>query len=247
MPKFFVDKCQIKDDMIEIIGQDVRHIKDVLRLGENSEIIICDGEGTDYNCMTTQVDKEMIAAKILNQNTSKAEPKTKVTLFQSLIKGDKFEWVIQKAIEIGVTEIIPMQTVHCVSKMDHSKKADAKVNRWNKIAQSAAKQSGRGTIPKVTSPVSYAQALKLCAEMDLGCIAYEKEDQTNLKPYIQNAKGKTIGVLIGPEGGFSKEEIFAAEKTNIQAITLGPRILRSETASIVLVANILYELGEMDL
>ncbi len=247
MPRFFVEANQITEDKIEITGQDVRHIRDVLRLDYNALIEVCDGAGTDYNCSIEEINKETIITKILNKMTSQSEPKTKVILFQSLIKGDKIEWVIQKTIEIGVSEIIPMQTTFCVSKMDQSKKADAKVKRWNKIAQSGAKQSGRGMIPKVTSPVTFGAALNLCKEMDLALIAYEKEDQENLRSQLQGLEGKTIGVLIGPEGGFSKEEIEKAEKAGVKAITLGPRILRSETASITLVSNILYELGEMDL
>lgn len=246
MPRFFVEADQIKEDTIEIRGQDVRHIRDVLRLQEKAVIDICNGQGMDYQVAISRIDQDLIETKILSKSLSQAEPETKITLFQSLVKGDKFEWVIQKAIEIGVEQIIPMQTSHCVSKMDGSKKSKAKVNRWNKIAQSAAKQSGRGIIPQVANPVSFKEALDLSQTMDLACIAYEKEDQADLKSYIAGSKGKTISVLIGPEGGFSKEEIQEATKAGVQAITLGPRILRSETASIVLVSNILYELGEMN-
>lgn len=197
--------------------------------------------------MIDEINKETIIAKVLSQAGSVSEPTTTVILFQSLIKSDKIEWVIQKSIEIGVAKIVPMQTTYCVSKVDQSKKADAKVSRWNKIAGSAAKQSGRGIIPTVASPVTFGQALEYCKKMDLGLIAYEKENLANLRSQLQGLEGKTIGILIGPEGGFSEEEILKAEKAGIKAITLGPRILRSETASIALVSNILYELGEMDL
>ena len=247
MPKFFVDPNQIKDDKIEIIGQDVRHIRDVLRLEPNAELIICDGKGIDYKSIIIQIEKEIILAQILDKTNSSAEPQTKLTLFQSLIKGDKFEWVIQKAIEIGVHEIIPMETTHCVVKIDNPKKTEAKVGRWNKIAQSAAKQSGRGVIPVVLNPISYAEALQLSEKMDISCVAYEKEMSTNLKTCLEGARGKTVGVLVGPEGGFSEKEVSMAKKADVKSITLGPRILRSETASIVLVSNILYELGEMEL
>lgn len=247
MPRFFVRPDQVKETTIEIIGQDVKHIRDVLRLSHEAKIEICNGQGTDYNCIISEIGKDSIRASILGQGPSKSEPQTKIILFQSLIKGDKFEWVIQKAIEIGVSQIVPMQSTHCVSKMDQSKKSQAKVARWNKIAQSAAKQSGRGMIPEVTNPMSYAEALKKAGGMDLTCIAYEKEETTNLRPAVQGFHSKTIGVLIGPEGGFSEKEISQAEDMGAQSITLGPRILRSETASIVLVANILYELGEMNL
>ena len=247
MPRFFVDPDQVKKDTIEIIGQDVKHIRDVLRINLNEEVIICDGKGIDYKAIVTQIGQEIIIATIQDKATSSSEPQTKLTLFQSLIKGDKFEWVIQKAIEIGAHEIIPMETAHCVVKIDNPKKTAAKVARWNKIAESAAKQSGRGVIPVVLDPVPYAKALELSAAMDISCMAYEKEMAANLKSCLQTAKGKTVGVLVGPEGGFSEKEVLMAEKANVKSITLGPRILRSETASIVLVSNILYELGEMDL
>jgi len=247
MPKFFVNPDQIKGDQIEIIGQDVRHIRDVLRLNPHTKITICDGQGMDYQSVITQIEKEQILAKVLEKALSSSEPKTKLTLFQSLIKGDKFEWVIQKAVEIGVHQIIPMETAHCVVKMDQSKKTNAKIARWNKIAQSAAKQSKRGVIPIVVAPLPYVKALEIASKMDLSCIAYVKETSVNLKSCLQAGKGETIGVLVGPEGGFSQEEIGLAEKVKIQPITLGPRILRSETAGIVLVSNTLYELGEMDL
>jgi len=247
MPRFFVNPDQIKEDQIEITGQDVRHIRDVLRLTPNTQVTICDGKGMDYQSVITQIDKEKVLVKILEKSIASSEPKMKLTLFQSLIKGDKFEWVIQKAVEIGVHQIIPMETVHCVVKMGQSKKTDAKVARWNKIAQSAAKQSKRGVIPIISVPISYVKAAKLASEMDLSYIAYVKETSVSLRSCLQSAKGESIGVLVGPEGGFSEEEISFAEKVNIQPITLGPRILRSETAGIVLVSNILYELGEMEL
>lgn len=247
MPRFFVDSDQIKDKQIEIIGQDVKHIKNVLRLLPDSNITICDGKGIDYSCKISQIDDNMIKCDIIDKLVSKAEPETKVTLFQSLVKGDKFEWVIQKSIEIGAQEIIPMQTAHCVSKLDKSKKTKSKINRWNKIAQSAAKQSGRAIVPKIADPLSYKEAVKLASGMDLAIIAYEKEDLANLKSTLADFTGKNIGILIGPEGGFSKEEISTAKEEGIKTITLGPRILRSETAGIVLISNILYELGEMDL
>lgn len=246
MPRFFVNSDQIKDDQIKIIGQDVRHIRDVLRLTPNMKVTVCDGKGIDYQSIITQIDKEKVMVKVFEKTIASSEPKTKLTLFQSLIKGDKLEWVIQKAVEIGADQIIPIETANCVVKMDKSKKTDSKVARWNKISQSAAKQSKRSVIPVVLAPVTYTKAIELASQMDLSYIAYVKETSVNLKSCLQSAKGETIGVLVGPEGGFSEEEVSLAQKAKVQPITLGPRILRSETAGIVLVSNILYELGEMD-
>lgn len=245
VPKFFVNPSQVGENHIEIIGQDVKHIKDVLRLDHDAEIIICNGQGIDYKCIINKIDKETITAQIINKELSKSEPKTKITLFQSLIKGDKFEWVIQKAVEIGVSEIVPIITTHCVVKVDF-KKLDGKLQRWNKIAESAAKQSGRGAIPQVVSPIKFEDAIRLCNQMDLACIPYEKEHGLSLRAYIADNLGNTLGVLIGPEGGFSEEEVLLAQKNKVKPITLGNRILRSETASIVTLANILYEMGEME-
>ena len=247
MPRFFVEPDQIIEDKISITGQDVRHIRDVLRLDCAAQIEVCDGLGNDYDCIIEEIKKDVIIAKVLGKTISKSETKTRIILFQSLIKGDKIEWVIQKATELGVGKIVPMQTTYCVSKMDKSKKTDGKISRWNKIANSAAKQSGRGIVPEVAMPVTFNQALGLCSDLDLALMAYEKENQRNLREQIQGYEGKTIGILIGPEGGFSKEEVMEAQKAGIGAITLGPRILRSETASLALLSNILYELGEMDL
>ena len=247
MARFFVNSNQIKDNQIEIKGQDVRHIRDVLRLAPNSKITICDGKGIDYLSLVTEIKKDQILARVIERSPTRSEAKTRVTLFQSLIKGDKFEWVIQKAVEIGVDRIIPIETAHCVVKMNGSRKEAGKLARWNKIAQSAAKQSKRGIIPLISSPISYAEAIKLGLEMDMSYIAYVKEKSVNLRSSLKQGHGKTIGILIGPEGGFSKEEISLAEKANIQAITLGPRILRSETAALVSLSNILYECGEMEL
>lgn len=247
MPRFFVNADQIRDNEIEIIGQDVNHIKNVLRLSNHAKITICDGQAVDYKCSISEIGDRTIRAQILSKGPSRSEAETKITLFQSLIKGDKFEWVIQKSIEIGVSQIVPIQTAHCVSKLDGAKKTKSRIKRWNKIAQAAAKQSGRGMIPEVTEPLSYKQALNQAQAMDLAFVAYVKEEVETLKSHVEGFKGKTIGIFIGPEGGFSDAEIQKAEECHVKPITLGPRILRSETASLVLLSNILYELGEMDL
>ncbi len=247
MARFFVNPEQVKGKQIEIKGQDVKHIRDVLRLSLDDQITICDGQGIDYQVAIAQIDQDFIMANILNHKQARSETNVQITLFQSLIKGNRFEWVIQKAVEIGVYKIVPMTTAHCVVKIKQDKKAKTKLTRWNNIAQSAAKQSGRGIIPVVENPVSYMEAIQESRQMDFSCMAYEKETSGSLKNYLQSFQGKSLGIFIGPEGGFSKEEVAMAQETQLRSITLGPRILRSETASIVLLSNMLYELGEMDL
>lgn len=249
MARFFIDPSQIQDNHIQIVDQDVKHIRDVLRLEEGAEILICDGQGIDYKCIIKDIGKQFIIATIAEKDFSKTEPQIKATLFQSLIKGDKFEWVIQKAIEIGVYQIIPMTSTNCVVKVEGTKKMDTKLQRWNKIAESAAKQSGRGIIPKILHPMDYTNAVNLCSQMDLAYIPYEKEDSLSLRTYLERSKSekvKTIGILIGPEGGFTQEEVYEAQTHKIQPVTLGQRILRSETAAVVSLSNTLYDMGEME-
>ncbi|MGL4739074.1 MAG: 16S rRNA (uracil(1498)-N(3))-methyltransferase [Cellulosilyticaceae bacterium] len=246
MPKFFVDQTALKEDMIEVVGNNFNHIKNVLRLSVDDEIVINDGQGYDYKCIITTMDQNAIYAQIKERIQSTAEPFTKVTLFQSLIKGEKMEWVIQKAVEIGVFEIVPLLTTRCVVKLEGDKKVAAKIDRWNKIAEAAAKQSGRGVVPVVQQPLKMDEAIKYIEDQNLkGFIPYEKEDESGMRSMLQSQNSERFGILIGPEGGFTEEEVASALAHQIQPITLGKRILRSETASLVALTTILYEMGEM--
>lgn len=247
MPKFFVDARHILDTEIYIQDENVNHIKNVLRLGIDDEITINDRQGNDYKCIIKSIEQQCIRAQIKEKHISDAEPNVDIILFQPLIKGEKMDWVIQKAVEIGVYKIITLSTDRCVVKIEGAKKSQAKVERWNKIAEAAAKQSGRGCVPEVVAPMLFKDAMAYVKEHRLkAIIPYENEKTQGIRKVLQQEKSSTYGVFIGPEGGFTEQEIAMAMAEGIQSVTLGNRILRSETASIVTLANIMYEMGEMD-
>lgn len=246
MPKFFVKSSNIGENKIIIDDENVNHMKNVLRLQVGDEIIINDRQGHDYKCIINAIESSKIIADINSVADSSSEPSTHVTLFQSLIKGEKMEWVIQKAVEIGVTKIVPLCTARCVVKLDSPKKMASKIERWNKIAESAAKQSGRGIVPEVSYPMYFDEAIEYASQNGLfSMIPYEKEHERGIRGVLQSTKSQSFGLFIGPEGGFTEEEVEKAIQTNIHAVSLGNRILRSETASLATLTNIMYETGEM--
>ena len=244
MAKFFVDQQAIQGETILITGTDVNHIKNVLRLNENEEILINDRQGHDYQCIISKMGTDAVYAKIEQVITCESEPVVETVLFQSLIKGEKMEFVIQKCIEIGVTKIIPVFTERCIVKIESDKKMQTKLDRWNKIAESAAKQSKRGIIPEVAKPLLYKEALAFAKQnLEVTCIPFENEQAYHIKTFLRSTSAESIGIFIGPEGGFTEEEIMRAKQEDILPITLGKRILRSETAGLVVLANIMYEMG----
>ena len=187
----------------------------------------------------------MVTVQIKNEVINHTEPIVETVLFQSLIKGEKMEFVIQKAVEIGVTKIIPLITTRCVVKLESGKKLTNKIERWQKIAESAAKQSKRGIIPTIELPLTIKEALEYVNDnLECACIPYENEHAFHIKEYLRSLKTSSIGVLIGPEGGFTEEEVQFAMEKGVRPVTLGNRILRSETAGIVTLANIMYEMGD---
>lgn len=244
MPKFFVEKNNIGEKNIEIIGDDANHIATVLRSKIDEEIIVCDGYGTDYRCRLIGINKRQVLCEILEKYANENEPELKITLYQGLPKGDKMELVIQKCIEIGVDRIVPVITENTVVKIGD--KADKKNIRWNKIAESAAKQCGRGKIPHVEKIMTFSEAVEDAKELEKAIIPYEKETKTSIKKFAKESKVKSIGVFIGPEGGFSDSEIELCQKSNITSVSLGKRILRTETAGLVTSVILLYELEGLD-
>lgn len=245
MAKFFVNPEDVIDDKISIKGGDVNHIKNVLRLPIGREIIISDRQGHEYECIIKEINVESVTAQIINSKKSDTEPDVKAILFQSLIKGEKMELVIQKSVEIGVTTIVPIITSRCVVKLESEKKLSSKIERWQKIAESAAKQSRRGIVPQVLIPMAINEAVVYAKEhLDISCIPYELEHARHIKTLLQSLHVNSIGVFIGPEGGFTEEEVQLAEENDVQVVTLGKRILRSETASLFTLGNIMYEMGD---
>ena len=248
MYQFFVEPGQINrnDNSVIITGSDVNHIKNVLRMRIGEEISVSNGQdGCEYRCGIEAFEEDCVRCKLYFVKEDGVELPVRVTLFQGLPKGDKMEMIIQKAVELGAFEIIPVATKRCVVKLDE-KKAVTKVNRWQSIAEAAAKQSKRDRIPTVGPVMSFAQALEKAAPMDLRLIPYELEDGMARTRELLNRiePGQQIAVFIGPEGGFEESEIALARAKGIHPVTLGRRILRTETAGMTVLAWIGYLMEE---
>ena len=245
MYRFFVEPEQIGEEAISITGKDVKHIKNVLRMKIGETVLVSDGSDREYICAIRQLNEDEVIVDIEDINGQTRELPIKVTLFQALPKGDKMELIIQKMIELGAYQIVPMSTKRCVVKLD-AKKAVAKTKRWNAIAESAAKQSKRGIIPQVSEPVTYKQALTMAKDMDMLLIPYEEaENMEQTRQIISKIKpGMSVGIFIGSEGGFAKEEIEMAQQSGAKEITLGKRILRTETAGMMLMSVLMYFMEE---
>ncbi len=246
MNRFFVDDPgAFSHRSVVITGEDVNHVKNVLRLKENDELIVSDGRGRDYHCRISGVTNEEVVADICDICDNFSELSTEITLFQGFPKGDKMELIIQKTVELGVTRIVPVMTKRTVVKLD-DKKAKKKTERYNMIAEAAAKQSGRGIIPEITMPVSFAEAVSMAEKLDMNIIPYEEAEGVEYsRNIIKGIKGKkSLGIFIGPEGGFAREEVERALDAGASAITLGHRILRTETAGMAVISIIMFELEE---
>ncbi len=239
MSKFFINEI-CTSNTIDITGEDAAHIALVLRAKVGDHLTVCDLSSTDYECEIEAIAKKNITLKVLNSHPNENEPSYKITLYQALPKGDKMDMVIQKCVEIGVDTIVPVLTENTVVKIKD--KEDKKLARFNKIAEAAAKQCGRGKIPTVEKIVTFKEAIEQAKALDGVIIPYEKEEQTNIKSFTTGFKGTTIGVFIGPEGGFSPTEIDQAIQAGVSKITLGKRILRTETAGLVTLVILLHEL-----
>lgn len=244
MYKFFVEPSQIQDKRIVITGSDVNHIKNVLRMKIGEEIAVSNGiDNREYRCGIEEYTDHEVVCKLRFVKEDRVELPAQIYLFQGLPKADKMELIIQKAIELGAYEVIPVAAKRCVVKLD-DKKAAAKVSRWKGIAEAAAKQSKRGVIPDVHSVMSMREAIEYARNMDVKLIPYElAEDMERTKSAIEAVgSGEKIAVFIGPEGGFEESEIQAALEAGIEPVTLGKRILRTETAGLTVLAWLMYQL-----
>ena len=243
MYHFFVTPEQVKEDCIWIDGADVNHIKNVLRMKNGEQIQISDGNNKKYLCEIESMSSESVCAKIREELHSDTELPSKIYLFQGLPKSDKMELIVQKAVELGVYEIIPVATKRAVVKLD-DKKAVKKVERWNSISEGGAKQSGRNVIPQVKNVMSYKEAMQYAKQLDVVLIPYElAEGMEETRQIIEAIQpGQSIGIFIGPEGGFETEEVEYALAEGAKSITLGKRILRTETAGITTLSILMYHL-----
>lgn len=245
MQRFFAEPHQIEEEngIIRILGSDVNHIRNVLRMKPGEEVWISDGDSREFHCCIQELEEETVILKILERGASDYELPNAIYLFQGIPKGDKMEMIIQKAVELGAYAVVPVEMKRCVVKLD-AKKAEKKTARWQQIAESAAKQSKRMVIPKVYPVATYKDALSMARNLDICLVPYEsakgikgaREIIGSLKP------GQSIGVFIGPEGGFEEEEIKEATDRGGQVITLGKRILRTETAGLAALSILMFHL-----
>ena len=246
MYQFFVEPSQIQDKRIVITGNDVNHIKNVLRMKIGEEIAVSNGiDGREYRCGIEELGEDQIVCTLRFIKEDGVELASRIYLFQGLPKADKMELIIQKAVELGVHEVIPMATKRCVVKLDE-KKAASKINRWQGIAEAAAKQSKRGVIPQVHTVMNMKDAVAYAREMEVKLIPYElAEDMAHTKQLIEQVKpGQRVAIFIGPEGGFEEAEVQMALEAGIEPITLGRRILRTETAGFTVLSWLMYHLEQ---
>ena len=250
MPKFFVKSNQIREDKIIITGEDVNHIKNVLRLKVDDDIQVCNMDtGLNYICGIAKLDDKEIECNIFKKINSEAESNIHINIFQGIPKSDKMELIIQKCVELGVSEITPVEMKRCISKIEDKTKIK-KIDRWQKISEVAAKQCGRDIVPKVNGIINIKNICNLTSEYDIVLLAYENEEENTLKNELLSLKNRTneelkIGIIIGPEGGLDKEEVEILIENGAKSITLGKRILRTETVAFVLTSIIMYELGDL--
>ncbi len=241
MPRFFAEPENIRDNIITLYGDDAGHISRVLRCSQGEILSVCDGTGMDYEARIIDLSEKEVKLEIISSVFTKSEPSVKITLYQGLPKGDKMELIIQKCVELGVCRIVPVNTERCIVKLDKNKEKK-KIERWQKISESAAKQCGRGIIPEVGQVMSFKEAVEEASKMDGAVIPYELEEKRGLKEFLSGFNGESLAVFIGPEGGFSADEINTAVSCRVLPITLGKRILRTETAGMCAIANTLFYL-----
>ena len=242
MARFFVEPAQLYGESITLMGENAAHAK-VLRLKIGEEVLVCDGEGNECICSVSEINAGQIELKVNTRQVSSSEARVKASVYMAFPKADKLEHVIQKATELGVYEIVTFPTARCVSKPDE-KSLKKKLERWQKIAASAAEQSGRGRIPNVIVLGSYAEALKRAAEADIAILFYENERATTLRMTLEEKPFETISLLSGPEGGLEAAEVEKAKCAGLQICTLGRRILRCETAPLCALSAVMYASGE---
>lgn len=251
MYHFFTETEFFTESEAIITGPDVNHIKNVLRMRPGERILLSDGKGTNCLCELTEIGAGEVKARILPEEVSDTELPVEVTLYQGLPKADKMEYIIQKCVELGVTRIVPVEMSRCVMKMD-KKKEEAKRKRWYGISESAAKQSKRMIVPKISAVMKYEDAIREAADLDLSLVPYEDSESLKEARGMERTRtliktlrpGQKCAVFIGPEGGFSDQEIEAAREAGFYTVTLGKRILRTETAGLFILSAIGFMLEE---
>ncbi len=241
MPTFYIKNEQKNEQDIIILGEDAKHIKGALRHKIGDKLDICDESGNKYEAEIIKLEDERVLLQMLFQKECNTEPRLKVDLYQGLPKADKMDFIVQKSTELGVSEIIPVEMERSIVKLDE-KSASKKVERWNKIAYEASKQSGRQKVPKVLNVENLKNIIEKFSKYDIVILPYEKENKQNLKQLLQKQQNLTkVAIVIGPEGGFSENDLALLNLPNIEKVTLGARILRTETAGMATLAMLMYE------
>ena len=241
MANFYITKDMINGASVIITGDEEAHISRVLRMKKGDEVTLCDGEGMFYDAVLECFDAKSVTARITKKYCAPTEPKVRITIYQGVPKNPKLETIVQKATEIGVAKIVPVDSVRTVAKLDKPQKLE----RLRRIAYEAAKQSKRGILPQVGEVLSFEEAIQEAKKADVAIIPYEEEKECSIKKALQGKKPETIAIMIGPEGGFEKSEVEFAVKNSITPVTLGTRILRTETAGVIVSGIALYEYDEM--
>lgn len=241
MARFFVNGSSFQEDQVIISGADAHHIARSLRMAEGDEVVVCNGDGEEFRCTLIRIRDDECICRIEEKQESGAESPVKVTLCMAYPKGDKLEVVIQKAVELGVSRIIPFESSRCI-KRPKAEKAEKQTARLGRIAEEAAKQCGRAIIPSVSQPMSFGNMLDVAAECEMALLCYENEDGITVKDIlIKEEKPRSIAVIVGSEGGFSPEEVEAAKAKGCLSVSLGRRILRCETAPSFVLSAISYQ------
>ena len=242
MTRFFISPGEMQPNFITLVGENAAHAK-VLRLKAGEEVLVCDGEGNECACTISDINSQQVSLVVNCRQASISEARVRASVYMAFSKGDKLEHVIQKATELGAYEIVAFPSNRCVSRPDE-KSISKKIERWQKIAASAAEQSGRGRIPQVLVLNSYKMALERAAQSDLSILFYENERSTTLRMALEENTYSTISLLTGPEGGLEDREVELAKEMGLQVCTLGSRILRCETAPLCALSAVMYACGE---
>lgn len=242
MARFFVTPEELNGDFLVLTGENAAHAK-VLRLKNGEHVTLCDGAGNECLCTVSDVSPNQISLVVDHRQAAAAEPRVKASVYMAFAKGDKLEHVIQKATELGAAEVIAFPSARCVSKPD-DKSLSKKIERWQKIASSAAEQSGRGCVPRVLVLGSYQQALQRAAEADVAILFYENARSLTLRSALQEGQYHSISLVTGPEGGLEPSEVEQALAAGLKVCTLGARILRCETAPLCALSAVMYDAGE---
>jgi 16S rRNA (uracil1498-N3)-methyltransferase len=245
MHRFFIPPNTIHDDRVILRGTMVHQIRDVLRMRVGESIILLDNSGYAHQTELTLIDRETVRGIVREKWKLETEPSAQITLYQGMLKGQKFDWVLQKGTEIGITAFVPVLAARCVVG-NLEDVSNARMERWERIVVEAAEQAGRASLPHLVNPILFTQACMLAERGGLSLIPWEQEHATSLREALsQVPKSKQINLFVGPEGGFAEEEIATAKEHGVIPVSLGPRILRAETAGLVAASAILYELDDL--